>query len=192
MLTVLDSMGVSTVHQFAIMPKASVQRLKDPDLYGMDDICTHKQLAKLMVEQCGNKYLPYDGEWYKVCDLQSQDMWCGLTREQRVNRIEGSAANGGPLLIPDPEADDGCLGTPNIWSDEYLDVVCRQSIQPRALMASAVMDGLMYVIGGYEGPDQYSSDTWYRGTCQFSRTVVDPALSASPSPCLAAWRRCRT
>jgi hypothetical protein len=141
--TVLASLGIETVQQLADAPLEAVLRLRDEADLHVPDICYHKKRAQQLTWRCSVRYRPYDTEFMKA-----------------VVPADGSAA---PPV--EEEADDGCLDVSASVSiaPKDVDVVCRQRWRARRSFGAAYMDGLLYVLGGFEGKGNYANDMWYRG-----------------------------
>lgn len=67
-------------------------------------------------------------------------------------------------IDPPQPVDDGCLDYKgSIFVPAWeVDVLCRQTWVARSFHAMVPMDGVFYLLGGYESNNYYANDLWYR------------------------------
>ena len=111
--------------------------------------------------KCAVRKESYDGEVMRYIRFQDGPD-SGNTHVNSDVSAPGPDGSGG-------DSDDGCadlrvsgqLREPYL-PEEQTDVVCRQSFPPRRHFSAFILDGLLFTLGGYEGPNSYGSDMWYR------------------------------
>lgn len=148
----LKSVGVVTVQQLADAPLDITLRLRDEADLNVPDVCYHKKRAQELTWRCRVHYRPYDTEFMK--DIVPAD--------------------GAVAAVVEEVIDDGCLDVRDrTWVEpEDVDVVCRQRWRARRSFGGAYMDGLLYVLGGFEGKDNYANDMWYRDAARPSTVIT--------------------
>lgn len=156
-LDILENLGVTTLYELAYMNPETIEELlgEDHDHGSVDDLdggvederlpdlCDYIVQARALLKHCDVQYRQHEGEW--VGDLIVKD-GRGMVEEE-----EDEPRDLCELVDPEEVVDEAAL----------FEVICRIVPAARRDMALQIMDGLIYLAGGWEDNDYYANDFWY-------------------------------
>ena len=153
-LSIVDAAGLANIDPF------SIRLCQDVNQVNVPNICLYKRAAQALVNLCRPRFRPWTSWLY--AQQVAQGNWPLLQNNPDTSIIQ----NG--WLTPNPPPDDECTNVLPI-QDPYTGLtqfpgnyVCRAAPQPRRHGAMHVMDGKVYVGGGWMAPAAFAADLWVR------------------------------
>ena len=158
-LSALANASVTTIYELSVMQKPTVLALQKT----FDgNICLERRRAEFIVQLCQTAVTGYDGDWFKSVVVVEgipmpvaavvEDIGCDETPEGSFNPAASS-----PFWV-----------TPTGTRYLETDYVCRQLPRARRGFGAVLMtEGQgetvrAYLAGGWEAPDVFANDVWYR------------------------------